>query len=150
MCYDCGSEGIKNNKYENRVISPTWNKILLHNNFITVSDKQQELDLPSLRIDDVESRSTKKKEKIRHGPNTMSQISGVKKPLCHTNSFTGEKVPTYGVDTHYEEELGKVSCKLSQCRRDVLLRVVYFSLADFYGNRQVGNWHIPNRRAFKQ
>jgi hypothetical protein len=39
----------------------------------------------------------------------MSQISGVKKPLCHTNSFTGEKVPKYGVETPYEEDLGKVS-----------------------------------------
>jgi cAMP-specific phosphodiesterase 4 len=39
----------------------------------------------------------------------MSQISGVKKPLCHTNSFTGEKVPKYGVETPYEEDLGKAS-----------------------------------------
>jgi hypothetical protein len=39
----------------------------------------------------------------------MSQISGVKKPLCHTNSFTGEKVPKYGVETPHEDDLGKVS-----------------------------------------
>jgi cAMP-specific phosphodiesterase 4 len=38
----------------------------------------------------------------------MSQISGVKKPLCHTNSFTGEKVPKYGVETPHEDDLGKV------------------------------------------
>lgn len=37
----------------------------------------------------------------------MSHISGVKKPLCHTNSLT--KLPTYGVETAYEVELGKVS-----------------------------------------
>lgn len=73
------------------------------------ADKQQELDLPSLRIEDTEPRANKKKERPRHGPTTMSQISGVKKPLCHTNSFTGEKLPKYGVETPYEEELGKVS-----------------------------------------
>lgn len=72
-------------------------------------DKQQELDLPSLRIEDTEPRVSKKKERPRHGSNTMSQISGVKKPLCHTNSFTGEKVPKYGVETLHEDDLGKVS-----------------------------------------
>lgn len=36
----------------------------------------------------------------------MSHISGVKKPLCHTNSLT--KLPTYGVETSHEVELGKV------------------------------------------
>jgi len=65
--------------------------------------------LPSLRIEDTEPRANKKKERPRHGSTTMSQISGVKKPLCHTNSFTGEKLPKYGVETPYEEDLGKAS-----------------------------------------
>lgn len=82
-----------------------------------VSDKQQELDLPTLRIDDslknIESVKTvtksKKKSADKNGGTPMSQISGVKRPLCHANSFTGEKLPKYGVETRYEEELGQVS-----------------------------------------
>jgi hypothetical protein len=35
---------------------------------------------------------------------SMSQISGVKKPLSHTNSLT--KLPKYGVETPREEDLG--------------------------------------------
>lgn len=41
---------------------------------------------------------------------SMSQIQGVKKPLLHTNSFTGERLPKFGVETRHEEELGKVPC----------------------------------------
>ncbi|XP_066992725.1 3',5'-cyclic-AMP phosphodiesterase, isoforms N/G isoform X2 [Anabrus simplex] len=74
----------------------------------TFLDKQQELDLPSLRIEDTEPRAAKKKERPRHGSNTMSQISGVKRPLCHTNSFTGEKLPKHGVETPHEEDLGRM------------------------------------------
>ena len=40
---------------------------------------------------------------------TMSQITGIKKPLCHANSLLAETVPKYGVDTPQELELGKVS-----------------------------------------
>lgn len=78
-----------------------------------MTDKQQELDLPSLRVDDVvpgssDARAAKKKERAQRGPAAMSHISGVKRPLTHTNSFTGERVPLYGVETPHEEELGKV------------------------------------------
>ena len=42
----------------------------------------------------------------------MSLISGVKKPLGHTNSFcgSGSTLPKFGVDTkpEYEPELSKV------------------------------------------
>lgn len=42
----------------------------------------------------------------RFGP-TMSQISGVTRPLLsHTNSFTGERMPTFGVETTNENALG--------------------------------------------
>lgn len=41
---------------------------------------------------------------------SMSQILGVKKPLLHANSFTGERLPKYGVETCQEDELGKVLC----------------------------------------
>lgn len=81
----------------------------------TFLDKQQELDIPSLQVDESTER-TKKKEKPRHaGPGTtMSQISGVKRTLTHTNSFTGERVPRYGVETPHEEELGR---QLSEIER---------------------------------
>lgn len=80
------------------------------------ADKQQELDLPSLRIEDAvaaagsaDARAAKKKDRVQRGPAAMSHISGVKRPLTHTNSFTGERVPLHGVETPYEEHLGKVS-----------------------------------------
>ncbi|XP_076300625.1 phosphodiesterase dunce isoform X5 [Lasioglossum baleicum] len=79
----------------------------------TFLDKQQELDLPSLRIEDAvaaagsaDARAAKKKDRVQRGPAAMSHISGVKRPLTHTNSFTGERVPLYGVETPTEEELG--------------------------------------------
>lgn len=75
--------------------------------------------MPSLRIDDVvaavvsgDGKSSKKKDRTQRGPAAMSHISGVKRPLTHTNSFTGERVPLYGVETPQEEQLGKV-CALS-------------------------------------
>ncbi|KAH0819415.1 hypothetical protein GEV33_003376 [Tenebrio molitor] len=78
----------------------------------TFLDKQQELDLPSLRVDEGQEpaqKGTQRKEQRPRGPySTMSQISGVnRKPLCHTNSFTGERLPQHGVETPFEEELGK-------------------------------------------
>lgn len=38
----------------------------------------------------------------------MSQISGFKRPLQHTNSFTSDRLPQYGVDTPHEHQLGQV------------------------------------------
>lgn len=124
-----------------------------------LTDKQQELDLPSLRVDDSESAtrlSTTPNRKVKDGGKdgslavsgmvasststisvsstvntlsaksgaspgsstspssshvgrTMSHISGVKRPLSHSNSVTSEKVAKYGVDTPNEHELGKVT-----------------------------------------
>lgn len=37
----------------------------------------------------------------------MSRISGLKKTVCHSNSFS--VLPKYGVETPREEELGSVS-----------------------------------------
>ncbi|XP_019770034.2 cAMP-specific 3',5'-cyclic phosphodiesterase isoform X4 [Dendroctonus ponderosae] len=75
----------------------------------TFLDKQQELDIPTaLRPDEPAEppKGAQRKERPR-APTTMSQISGVNRKLCHTNSFTGEKLPTHGVETPYEDELGK-------------------------------------------
>lgn len=116
---------------------------------ISCADKQQELDLPSLRVDDSEtarasSASRKAKEAAKDGSGSasssasaaascaqgsgaptpkpagpspspshvgraMSHISGVKRPLSHSNSVTADKVAKYGVETPNEHELGKVS-----------------------------------------
>ncbi|XP_045474506.1 cAMP-specific 3',5'-cyclic phosphodiesterase isoform X6 [Harmonia axyridis] len=89
----------------------------------TFLDKQQELDIPSLRVDEQQetppSKGTARKDKPR-GPNTMSQISGInRKPLHHTNSFTGERLPTYGVETPYEEDLGKVLLDIDKWGVDI-------------------------------
>ncbi|CAG0912881.1 unnamed protein product [Notodromas monacha] len=79
----------------------------------TFLDKTQELDLPSLRVDDNENKSPLRKPRPAPTPagptpgSTMSQISGIKKPLPHANSFSMEKVPKLGVETPYEVELTK-------------------------------------------
>ncbi|XP_069166143.1 3',5'-cyclic-AMP phosphodiesterase 4C isoform X2 [Procambarus clarkii] len=101
----------------------------------TFLDQQQDLDIPSLRVDDGE-RPKKKERTVSGGglvggqmpmsmmapiPTTtsaitttahkevsMSHIQGVKKPLLHANSFTGDRPPKYGVDTHHEDDLGKI------------------------------------------
>lgn len=98
-----------------------------------VTDKQQELDIPSLRVDEnqqdesrqtgksagssasgastsgSQSSSQSKKKDIKSKVTPMSHISGVKRALSHTNSFAGDRPPRYGVDTPKEEELGQVS-----------------------------------------
>lgn len=97
-------------------IGTEFSMYLPMNYFSVLTDKQQELDLPSLRIEDavaaagsVDVRAAKKKDRAQRGPAAMSHISGVKRPLTHTNSFTGERVPHHGVETAHEEDLGKVA-----------------------------------------
>ncbi|XP_060801143.1 cAMP-specific 3',5'-cyclic phosphodiesterase isoform X2 [Amyelois transitella] len=96
----------------------------------TFLDKQQELDLPCLQVEEGSERA-KKKEKPRHaGPGTtMSQISGVKRALTHTNSFTGDRVPRYGVETPHEEELGRLLGEIDRWGVDI------FRIGDFSGGR---------------
>lgn len=127
----------------------------------TFLDQQQELDIPSLRVDDGER--IKKKDRVlsaaassalassasaaaqamppaiqnavpttassasaaasvtatpaggsggggvpSHREVSMSKIQGVRKPLLHANSFSGDRLPKYGIDTVHEEELGKI------------------------------------------
>ena len=70
------------------------------------ADKQQEIDVPTLKVEDTDARKHKDKNKAgKRAP--LSQISGVRK-LKHTNSFTGV-VPKFGVETKKPEELAKVS-----------------------------------------
>ncbi|XP_053983960.1 cAMP-specific 3',5'-cyclic phosphodiesterase isoform X3 [Hylaeus volcanicus] len=102
----------------------------------TFLDKQQELDLPSLRIEDAvaaagsaDARAAKKKDRAERGPAAMSHISGVKRPLTHTNSFTGERVPLYGVETPHEEELGKLLSDIDKWGIDI------FRIGELSSNR---------------
>ncbi|XP_076683903.1 phosphodiesterase dunce isoform X5 [Andrena cerasifolii] len=102
----------------------------------TFLDKQQELDLPSLRIEDavaaagsVDVRAAKKKDRAQRGPAAMSHISGVKRPLTHTNSFTGERVPHHGVETAHEEDLGKLLSDIDKWGIDI------FRIGELSNNR---------------
>ncbi|KAF5301198.1 hypothetical protein FQR65_LT08932 [Abscondita terminalis] len=85
----------------------------------TFLDKQQELDIPvpSLRLEESNepAKGAPRKDRPRAVATPMSQISGVnRKSLCHTNSFTGERLPTYGVETPYEEDLGKCLAEIDR------------------------------------
>nr|XP_022917603.1 cAMP-specific 3',5'-cyclic phosphodiesterase isoform X3 [Onthophagus taurus] len=89
----------------------------------TFLDKQQELDIPSLRIDEGSenvSKAVPRKERPRGPHTTMSQISGInRKPLCHTNSFTGERLPLHGVETPHEDMLGKCLIEIDRWGIDI-------------------------------
>ncbi|XP_031350743.1 cAMP-specific 3',5'-cyclic phosphodiesterase isoform X3 [Photinus pyralis] len=87
----------------------------------TFLDKQQELDIPipAVRLEEgneaVQPKGVPRKDRPRSVPTPMSQISGVnRKSLCHTNSFTGERLPVYGVETPHEEELGKCLAEIDR------------------------------------
>lgn len=90
--------------------------------FPVPTDKQQELDIPSLRIDEGPEvqKIVPRKERPRGTHTTMSQISGVnRKSLCHTNSFTGERLPVHGVETPFEEDLGKCLAEIDRWGIDI-------------------------------
>jgi len=78
----------------------------------TFLDKQQEVDINNLRLAEEEYGQGLGKTKIAGGKGAapLSQISGVKKPLGHTNSFSGSSLPKYGVDPQgqHEAELAKI------------------------------------------
>ncbi|CAD7091745.1 unnamed protein product [Hermetia illucens] len=99
----------------------------------TFLDKQQEFDLPSLRIDENEATSNlpgyPRSRSPRLGGPPMSQISGVKRPLSHTNSFTGERLPTFGVETPNENDLGTLLGELDTWGIDI------FKIGDLSCNR---------------
>ncbi|ELU18933.1 hypothetical protein CAPTEDRAFT_180250 [Capitella teleta] len=94
----------------------------------TFLDKQQEIDLPTLKVEDADtlsSHQTPKKREKKNAP--MSEISGVRK-LRHTNSFTGV-VPRYGVDTLHEKELSGYMANLDKWGLDI------FKVAQLTNNR---------------
>lgn len=73
--------------------------------FISSSiDKQQEVDVQT--FDNQPANQPGTSQKTSRSPRTMSQISGFKRPLMHTNSFTSDRLPLYGVETTHEATLG--------------------------------------------
>ena len=72
--------------------------------YFILPDKQQELDLPTVKVDHVEHPVKERTVEGKSRP--MCQISGLRK-LRHANSFTGI-VPAHGVETPHKEELTKV------------------------------------------
>ncbi|XP_063703547.1 3',5'-cyclic-AMP phosphodiesterase isoform X4 [Culicoides brevitarsis] len=90
----------------------------------TFLDKQQDYDLPSLveenlaseRSPQVRSRSPRS----TNVPPPMSQIAGFnKKPLMHTNSFTSDRLPSYGVETPHEAQLGQALGEMNNWGIDI-------------------------------
>lgn len=72
-----------------------------------ISDKQQEVDVQSLDNPNTPNPPSSMSAAGRsRSPRTMSQISGFKRPLMHTNSFTSDRLPAYGVETPHEATLG--------------------------------------------
>ncbi len=67
------------------------------------TDKQQEIDVPTLKVEDTDAH---KKKEVPGKKAPMSQITGVRQ-LKHTNSFTGV-IPKFGVETKNDEEITKV------------------------------------------
>lgn len=94
--------------------------LIINTHFLPL-DKQQEVDLPSMRIDENEVSNITSSHSRSRSPRLgssgapagapspaacqMSQIPGVRRALSHTNSFTGERLPTYGVETPHEAAL---------------------------------------------
>merc|ERR1719391_1098649 len=77
----------------------------------TFLDKQQEVDINSLRLSESEEDSKGCRGPGRGERAPLSQISGVKRPLGHTNSFSGSTLPQYGVEPDtpkHEAELAKI------------------------------------------
>ncbi|XP_076439876.1 3',5'-cyclic-AMP phosphodiesterase 4C-like isoform X2 [Babylonia areolata] len=91
----------------------------------TYLDKQQELDLPTVKVEQAEPAKERSGPAEKNRP--MSQISGVRK-LKHTNSFTGI-VPKHGVDTPHVQELTECLADIDRWGIDL------FKVSEFSNNR---------------
>lgn len=111
--------------------------------FIVVSDKKQEFDLDVLKEEDEETEEVAiaplPRSKGRAGQ-AMSRISGIKKTVCHSNSFS--VLPKYGVETQREEELGGVRICLIYLPRASFLEALLLTLIYFVTNNQSDHNHI--------
>ena len=115
-----------------------------HCNFVPLSDKQQEVDIQSLRtqqddgagvavVDTQRSGVVNDNDKAgKSGPGsrsktgTMSQISGVRRSLSHANSLPAGSapLPKFGVPTDKETELSEVKKPTDfHCIADILINI---------------------------
>ena len=94
--------------------------ILILKQKLNFADKQQEVDIQSLRTNDDVIDNSQQQQQPRTGNDqsgtrkpagTMSQISGVRRSLSHANSLPAGStpLPKYGVHTDKEPELSEVS-----------------------------------------
>lgn len=79
-------------------------------------------------VPQITQQQQQQRSRSPRGP-PMSQISGVKRPLSHTNSFTGERLPTYGVETVHEVLLGQQLVDVDTWGIDI------FKIGDLSNNR---------------
>ena len=91
------------------------NDVFILFTLILFLDKQQEVDINNLRLSEEDGSGGRPKGVVGGGAGgrakvapPLSQISGVKKPLGHTTSFSGTTLPEYGVETKHPEQLAKV------------------------------------------
>ena len=88
---------------------------------LLLPDKQQEIDVPALKVEDADAKQNDDSAVVVAGTRQppMSQISGVRR-LRHMNSFTGI-VPKFGVPAVDDESLKEVSLKnTTLCYRTML------------------------------
>jgi len=119
-----------NNKNKNIMgLSLTNERNILAPIYFNFTYKQQELDIPTLKIDENNDLTKKDKENTEKPGKRrpMTQITGVRK-LKHTNSFTGS-VPKYGVETTHKEELGELMNDIDKWGLDL------FKIAEYSNNR---------------
>lgn len=77
------------------------------------ADKQNEVEIPSPTMKDVEKQQTPRQRPFQQPPppgpqfQPMSQITGVKK-LIRSGSLTDSRIPRFGVKTDQEDLLAQV------------------------------------------
>ena len=92
----------------------------------TYLDKQQELDSPTVKIEEVQGKK-KEEEPADKQKGPMTQIIGVRK-IKHANSFTG-MVPKFGVEPTNDDLLSQNLSDINKWGADV------FKIAEYSGSR---------------
>ncbi|XP_071148342.1 3',5'-cyclic-AMP phosphodiesterase 4C-like isoform X4 [Mytilus edulis] len=93
----------------------------------TYLDKQQELDLPTVKVDEPQVKRKEEEPQKDSKKSPMTQIIGVRK-MKHANSFTGI-VPKYGVEPTNADLLAQTLTDINKWGADV------FKIAEYSGNR---------------
>jgi len=77
----------------------------------TRADKQTEIDLPLLRIEDADAEKTSSSTGAKSTAGIMSSISGVRR--LQLGASTGGELPRYGVDIDDEPALEQVATRMA-------------------------------------